>query len=212
MSGYFLNFEGVDGSGKSSQLDLLYDHLKALGKDVVLTREPGGTPYAEEIRNLILKKDVVEKVLPMTEVLLFNASRYQHYKTLIEPAIERGAIVLCDRFLPSTIAYQGVKGGISKNEVLDIHYRVFGDVFPHLNIVVDIDPDIAYSRVISRPDPDRIELGLKDKIQSIRQSYLDQALESPDDFIVINGDGTIEQVHQEILELVLDKIGVLENE
>lgn len=212
MSGYFLNFEGVDGSGKSSQLELLYDHLKALGKDVILTREPGGTPYAEEIRKVLLTKDVVEEVLPMTELLLFNASRYQHYKILIEPAIERGAIVLCDRFLPSTIAYQGAKGGVSKNEIHDIHFRVFGNILPNLNIIVDLDPDIAYSRVISRPDPDRIELGLRDKIHSIRQSYLDQASDNPDDFVVINGDRTIEQVHEEILGLVLQKIGVMENE
>lgn len=206
MSGLFINFEGVDGSGKSTQIEHAKRYLEGKGYEVIVTFEPGGTEYASMIRELVLHKHVTEKVLPMTEVLLFFAARYQHYKTLIEPAIAAGKIILCDRFTPSTIAYQGIKGGVSKQSIKDMHQFVLGAAQPDVTILMDISIERTLKRVNSRGELDRIESSLNsEKIEELRQLYLSQAVESPDDFKIVNGAGTPEEVFMSVKE-ILDSV------
>ena len=147
-SGCFITFEGVDGSGKSTQVGLLCDHLKDAGHEVVRTREPGGSPGAEEIRGLLLN-GAVDRWSEQTELLLFTAARRDHLEKLILPALERGAVVVCDRFADTTRAYQGARGGALPALVELLHDAVIG-IEPDLTILMDIDPEKALQRALAR--------------------------------------------------------------
>ena len=138
MTGLFLSFEGIDGSGKSTQARLLADHLKAAGRDVVLTREPGGSPGAEEIRRLVLEGDP-DRWSAETELLLFTAARRDHLERIILPGIERGAVVISDRFADSTRVYQGTTRGDLTKTVNILHDAVIG-IEPDRTFLIDIDP------------------------------------------------------------------------
>jgi len=146
--GRFITFEGIDGSGKSTQARLLHDHLKKSGLDVVLTREPGGSAGAEEIRRLLVEGDP-ERWSPETEILLFTAARRDHLEKTIRPALQRGAVVVSDRYADSTRVYQGAARGELRNLVDTLHDAVIA-FEPFLTFVIDMDPEIALARGLAR--------------------------------------------------------------
>jgi len=192
-TGRFITFEGIDGSGKSTQIRLLADHLRAQNHDVVLTREPGGSPGAEEIRKLVLEGDP-DKWSAESEILLFTAARRDHMEKTILPALARGAIVLCDRFADSTRMYQGVSRGDLRPLVDQLHTLMIGRE-PDLTIILDMDPATGLSRAKGREgSEERFEdfgLSLQEKM---RAGFLQLAQENASRCHVVDASGAPETV------------------
>ncbi len=197
----FLSFEGIDGSGKSTQTRLLADRLRSLGRDVVLTREPGGSEGAEEIRALVLRGDP-DRWSAETELLLFNAARRDHLERTIRPALAAGKIVICDRFADSTRMYQGLSRGDLRATADALHDLMIG-VEPDCTILIDMDPAVALARARARPDAEaRFEdFGLSLQEQ-MRAGFLSLADEFPDRFAVIDGNRDPDAVAQDVFAAV----------
>lgn len=205
MTGLFISFEGIDGSGKSTQARLLAEKLKTEGHRVVLTREPGGSPGAEEIRQMVLEGDA-ERWSPTTELLLFTAARRDHLERTIRPALATGDIVITDRFADSSRIYQGL-GRAKMGDLVDqLHALVIGQE-PDMTILVDMDPDTGLERALGRQGTEeRFEdFGVEMQIR-MRQGFLDLAQKHPDRFVVVNGNQPIESVHSDILHAVLARL------
>lgn len=184
--GLFLSFEGIDGSGKSTQARLLADALRAAGREVVLTREPGGSPGAEEIRALVLQGDP-DRWSAETEILLFTAARRDHLERTIRPALARGAVVICDRFADSTRMYQGLSRGDLRGIVDKLHALMIG-VEPDVTLLIDMDPEVGLARAKGRQGTEeRFEDFGADLQRKMRAGFLDLAREFPDRFRVIDG-------------------------
>ncbi|SEQ08785.1 dTMP kinase [Thalassovita taeanensis] len=184
--GLFISFEGIDGSGKSTQARMLADTLRAMGRDVVLTREPGGSPGAEEIRALVLQGDP-DRWSAETEILLFTAARRDHLERTIQPALDAGKVVICDRFADSTRMYQGLSRGDLRATVDQLHTLMIGRE-PDLTILIDMDPATGLSRALSRKGlEERFESFGHDLQAQMRQGFLDLAAEFPDRITVIDG-------------------------
>ena len=199
--GLFVSFEGIDGSGKSTQGRLLADALTALGREVVLTREPGGSPGAEEIRRLLLTGEPA-RWSPMTELLLFTASRRDHLERTVLPALARGAVVVSDRFADSTRVYQGL-GREDLRAVVDrIHALAIGRE-PDLTVVIDMDPAQALARGLARRSgEDRFEeMGLAFQVAA-RAGFLALARDWPGRIRVVDGDRPPEAIAADVLALV----------
>lgn len=201
QQGLFITFEGIDGSGKSTQARLLADHLTAQGHDVVLTREPGGSPGAEEIRALVLQGDP-DRWSAQTEILLFTAARRDHLERTIRPALEAGKVVICDRFADSTRMYQGLSRGDLRQMVDDLHSLMIG-VEPDLTILIDMDPVNGLERALSRQTVEErfedfgVELQAK-----MRAGFLSLAEEFSDRFSVLDGGRAIDAVARDVAETV----------
>ncbi len=195
--GLFVSFEGIDGSGKSTQARALADHLRGRGHDVVLTREPGGSDGAEAIRRLLVEGDP-DRWSPETEILLFNAARRDHVEKTIQPALARGAIVITDRFADSTRVYQGVARASLRPLVDQLHDLVIG-LEPDLSFVIDMAADVALARGLARDSgEDRFEeLGLGFQ-QALRAGFLDLARAAPERFCVIDGARASEVVARDV--------------
>nr|WP_175583465.1 dTMP kinase [Salipiger sp. HF18] len=193
----FISFEGIDGSGKSTQARLLAEQLRGDGHEVVLTREPGGSPGAEEIRALVLQGDP-DRWSAETELLLFTAARRDHLERTIQPALARGATVICDRFADSTRMYQGLSRGDLRAAVDALHERMIG-VEPDLTILIDMDPAAALPRAKARATAEeRFEdfgLPLQEKM---RAGFLALAAEFPDRFRIIDGNRAPEAVARDV--------------
>ena len=200
-AGLFVTFEGIDGSGKSTQARRLAEHLRAQGREVVLTREPGGSPGAEEIRALVLEGDP-DRWSAETEILLFTAARRDHLERTIRPALERGAVVICDRFADSTRMYQGLSRGDLRAVVDQLHALVIG-VEPDLTVLIDMDPAAALTRAKARNTAEeRFEdFGLPLQ-QKMRRGFLDLAAEFAPRFRVIDGNRDEEAVAADVLAAV----------
>ena len=204
MTGLFITFEGGEGCGKSTQIAALKARLEAMGKTVVQTREPGGTALGESVRNLLQYDDAGQGMSPEAELLLFAASRAQHVRELIAPAIAEGQIVLCDRFLDSTTVYQGVARAIDSKKVDTINQFAIGDTNPDLTILIDLPPEIGLARVHARSDGqlDRMEKEAIEFFQAVRQGYLDLAKSEPKRFLVLDGSQTVEELETQIWQRV----------
>ncbi len=204
MTGLFITFEGGEGCGKSTQIAALKARLEAMGKTVVQTREPGGTALGESVRNLLQYDDAGQGMSPEAELLLFAASRAQHVRELIAPAIAEGQIVLCDRFLDSTTVYQGVARAIDSKKVDTINQFAIGDTNPDLTILIDLPPEIGLARVHARSDGqlDRMEKEAIEFFQAVRQGYLDLAKSEPKRFLVLDGSQSVEELETQIWQKV----------
>ncbi len=208
--GIFITFEGGEGSGKSTQIKLLKEYFEKQGKQIVLTREPGGSEGAEEIRNLLLKGGT-DRWDKKTEILLFLAARRDHLVKKVWPELESGKIVLSDRFHDSTVAYQCFGYGYDKAIEQDISmlYQFISDGFkPDLTIVLNIDPEKGILRSKNRlgNDEQRFELMDLSFHQNIQKAFLTLAEKEPERFIVINADQSIEEIHLEIIKKLEERL------
>ena len=192
----FIAFEGVDGAGKSTQVRLLGEHLERGGREVVVCREPGGTGLGEELRRILLDPGSGD-LQPEVEVLLFMAARAQLCNKVIRPELESGKVVISDRFLWSSVVYQGVVGGLGVEEVLSIGRVATRGLFPDLTFLVDLDPAASHSGL---DDGDRMESRGIEFQRRVREGFLALAEEFKDKFILVDGGASIEQVHQQVLD------------
>lgn len=203
--GLFLTFEGIDGSGKSTQCRMLADTLRAAGHEVVLTREPGGSPGAEEIRRLVLEGDP-DRWSAETELLLFTAARRDHLERTIRPALAAGKVVICDRFADSTRMYQGLSRGDLRGAVDQLHALMIGQE-PDLTLLIDMDPEVGLARAKSRQTAEeRFEDFGVELQQKMRAGFLTLAEEFSDRFRVINGAREIETVAHDVTETVTTEL------
>ena len=203
--GYFISFEGIDGSGKSTQIKKLARFLENLDFDVIITREPGGSVGGEEIRNLLLRGQV-DRWSAETEILLFTAARRDHLERIILPAIDDGKIVLCDRFTDSTRMYQGMRGPNLRTLVDMLNAKVINHD-PDLTIIIDIDPEISLKRAKSRKTSEErfedfgVELQMK-----MRQGFIELAKEFSNRIELVNGQQSVDGLAQDICSLVKAKL------
>lgn len=199
-AGLFITFEGIDGSGKSTQTKRLAAHLRALGRDVVETREPGGSAGAEEIRALVLQGEP-DRWSAETEILLFTAARRDHMERLILPALAEGKVVICDRFADSTRLYQGLSRGDLREVVDTLHELMIGRE-PDLTILIDMDPAVGLSRALSRQTADeRFEAFGEDLQTRMRAGFLALAKEFPARFRLVDGAQPADLVAQDIAKI-----------
>ena len=204
--GRFISFEGIDGSGKSTQARMLADRLRGSGHSVVLTREPGGSPGAEEIRRLVLEGDP-DRWSAETEILLFTAARRDHLEKTIRPALAAGAVVITDRFVDSTRIYQGITRGDLRQTVDTLHDLMIG-VDPDLTLLIDIEPDLGLSRAVARAGTElRFEDMGVDVQRRMRTGFLDLATLTPR-IQVVNGSGDAEAVSNLVWARVQTHLGL----
>lgn len=206
--GRFITFEGGEGTGKSTQVRLLTSYLTQSGLDVVQTREPGGSPSAEEIRSLLVT-GAEDRWSPMAETLLFNAARVEHWRQVIDPALARGAHVVCDRFSDSTMAYQAYAGGIDPKVIAELHRIAMAGVEPDLTVVLDIPVDDGLKRAATRRDAEtRFERKGRAFHERLRQGFLDIARRAPKRCLVIDAGQPIERVHAAVLDALKTRLGL----
>lgn len=210
MSGRFITFEGPEGSGKSTQIRLLAEKLESLGIEVAMTREPGGTPVGESIRGILQHDAAGESPLPRAELMLFAASRAQLMGALILPALERGAWVLCDRFIDSTMAYQGFARGMDIDTLDRINDFAIGGRKPDLTVVLDLDVECGFLRLRQRYRDedgahDRFEREAIEFHQRVRDGYRRLAKREPGRIHLLDSDRPIEVVASEVWMLVKER-------
>jgi dTMP kinase len=198
----FIVLEGPDGSGKSTQTGLLVEHLRGRGRAVVQTREPGGTPAAEAIRALVLDPQFAG-LDARTEALLFAGARAEHAARVIRPALQRGETVVCDRYLDSSIAYQGVGRDLGIEIIRDLSLWATGDLVPDLTIVLDLDAELGLTRVGVR---DRLELEPQEYHDRVRLAFVQLAILAPERYRVVSAAGSIADVASRIATAVDDYI------
>ncbi|NDD25807.1 MAG: dTMP kinase [Actinobacteria bacterium] len=197
MSGLFISFEGIDGVGKSTQADLLEKYLLGQGKTVVRTLEPGGTEVGVEIRKILLHHR--GELAPRAEAALFAADRAHHVASKIRPALERGEIVITDRYFDSSVAYQGAGRELSMEEVRNLSLWAVGGLLPDLTVLLDLPADIARSRRNKTgTEPDRLESEKIEFFERARQAYLGLAENEPERFLVVDAATDVEKM-QEII-------------
>ncbi len=199
----FITFEGSEGCGKSTQISRLAERLRASGREVLLTREPGGTAIGEKIRDLLQHADEAANMTAEAEILLFAASRAQIVREVIGPALEKGTWVLADRFLDSTTVYQGMARPLDRKSVEFINRFAVGQWMPDLTILLDMDHDAAMSRIVGRGDgkKDRMESEPIEFFEKVRSGYLELARGEPERIAVVDASGTPDEVEQSILSL-----------
>lgn len=205
QNGLFVSFEGIDGSGKSTQVRLLAEQLRDFGHDVLVTREPGGSPGAEEIRALVLQGDP-DRWSAETEILLFTAARRDHLERTIRPALKAGKVVLCDRFADSTRMYQGLSRGALRKTVDQLHDLMIG-VEPDLTLLIDMDPSEGLSRAKGRQGhEERFEDFGTELQEKMRAGFLALAEEFAHRFVLINGAQPVDDVARDIAKAVAEKM------
>ncbi|MBK7932213.1 MAG: dTMP kinase [Acidobacteria bacterium] len=202
--GKFITFEGIDGSGKSTQLRLLADDLRARGLDAITTREPGGTELGRQLRAAFLETH--EKVAPMAELLAFAADRAQHVEFLIKPALAEGKIVISDRYADATFAYQGAGRGFPQDKVDQVIELATGGLKPDLTLFFDIPVAIAVERMSNRDESEakanRMDAETAEFYTRVREAYLTIASAEPERFIVVDASGSIEEIQANVASVV----------
>jgi dTMP kinase len=205
LAGTFITFEGIDGSGKSTQLRLLANFLKANGCDVLLTREPGGTPVGNRLRAALL--DAQEEVDPLTELLVFAADRAQHVRRVLRPALAAGQVVFSDRYADATAAYQGAGRGFSPELISEIIELATEGLKPDLTLLFDLSVDDSAARtrrrVNSKQQGDRLDGENPDFHMRVREAYLRLAQSEPDRMKVVATDRAVEDTHERVKEIVI---------
>ena len=196
--GLFLTLEGGEGAGKSTAARFLADHYRALGREVVLTREPGGSPLAEAIRGLVLAS-WDEGVSAMSEVLLMFAARAAHLQATICPALARGAVVICDRFVDASWAYQGAGRGVPAAQLAQLEAMVLDGLQPHRTLLFDLPPELGLARAKGRGDTNRFEAEALDFQRRVRQAYLDRARAAPQRYALIDAGRELREVQAQLL-------------
>jgi dTMP kinase len=199
--GRFVTVEGIEGAGKSTQMDVIRQYLEERGIRVVMTREPGGTPLSEAVRTLLLDSDN-RGMSPDTELLLVFAARAEHLDKVIRPALESGDWVLSDRFTDATFAYQGGGRGIEAARIATLEEWVQGRLRPDLTLLLDVPVEAGMSRIAGRGQPDRFEREDREFFQRIRNSYLQRAAAEPQRFRCIDAGAPVQQVSREALAAV----------
>ena len=201
MKGKFITVEGTDGSGKSTQLKLLMDYLGTKNCDVVFTREPGGTEISEKIRDVIL--DINNKEMTqMTEALLYAAARAQHVQQKIIPAINEGKVVICDRFVDSSIAYQGAARGLGTDNIMQINSFALNGIMPDLTLFFDLPPEKGILRKKNEKELDRLESEKLDFHVNVYEGYKKLCSQYPDRIKVISADDTVENINRQVIEII----------
>ncbi|HSP35222.1 MAG TPA: dTMP kinase [Thermoanaerobaculia bacterium] len=205
----FITFEGIEGSGKTTQLHRLAALLRERGRTVVTTKEPGGTPLADRIRAILLdSKNVID---PIAEVLLFAASRRQHTVEVIRPAHARGEVVLCDRYTDSTLAYQGFGRRLNLDQLRTLNRWATGDLDPDLTFVFDLPEEVGLSRAVNRnfaapEDEGRFEAEELKFHRRVREGYLALVQEQPHRYAVVDADGSIDEVFARTIETLRQRL------
>ncbi len=207
VTGLFITLEGPEGAGKSTNREYLAERLRASGLDVVLTREPGGTPLAERIRELLLAPSD-ETMCVDTELLLMFAARAQHLAQVIRPALARGAVVLCDRFTDATYAYQGGGRGLSQERIAQLETFVQGTLRPDLTLVFDLPVEVGLARASARGRLDRFEQEGRAFFEAVRGAYLARAAAAPARYRVVDAGQSLAQVQQELDALLPELRGL----
>jgi dTMP kinase len=213
MKGTFVTFEGIEGSGKSTQIVLLANYLKSHGNRVVLTREPGGTPIGDQIRKILL--DPANKAIdPAAELLLYAASRAQHLSEVILPALAAGSIVLCDRFSDATLAYQGYGRGLDRKMIRELDRIVTAGMRPDLTLLLDIDAAAGLARARGRNNSRGLEAEARFENEEIafhervRQGYLALAKQEPERIRVVDASPAPDRIEMEIRKIIAAVLGI----
>jgi dTMP kinase len=205
VTGTFITFEGIDGSGKSTQMRLLASYLRSLGCDLVLTREPGGTPLGLRLRAALL--DAQEQVDPLTELLVFAADRAQHVRRLLRPSLESGSVVLSDRYADATVAYQGAGRGFPPELISEIVELATEGLKPDLTLLFDLSVDACLERTSRRTNGkqrvDRLDDENPDFHRRVRDEYLRIAKNEPDRVRVIETSGSVEETHERVKAIII---------
>jgi dTMP kinase len=205
--GCFITFEGIEGCGKTTQIKLLARRLEGLGHRLTVTREPGGSPVADKIRNILLDADN-RAMVPMTELLLYAAARAQHVSEVVAPALESGRIVLCDRFTDATIAYQGYGRGLDRVIIDELNRLATAGVRPHITMLLDCPAEVGLERAFSRINrtsgarEERFELESLQFHRRVREGYLHMADEEPERFIIVDAGRNIAEIEETIAAAV----------
>ena len=203
----FITLEGPEGSGKTTAVDFAVKALEEKGYQIVRTREPGGTPIAEQIRNIILDKENT-KMDPRTEALLYAASRRQHLVEKVWPALKEGKIVVCDRYLDSSLAYQGGARGLGIENILNINMFATENTWPDLTLLFDIKPEIGLARIASNSNREvnRLDLEKLEFHNKVRDTFLELAKRYPERFVIIDASKSREEVAHATLEAILSRL------
>ncbi len=203
LAGKFIVFEGIDGAGKTTQMELLAGFIQNNGIPVLCTREPGGTRIGGRLRELLLDP-ACHDISHRTEAFLYAADRAQHVTEIIRPALNSGVTVLCDRFVYSTLAYQGWGRGMDMALLLQLNRLATGGLVPDAVVLLDIAVSEGMRRVLGQRPPDRLEGEKLAFFRRVREGYLEQAARLPNIFRVLQGDGAVEEVHRHIVEALSD--------
>jgi len=204
MRGQFITLEGAEGVGKSSILPLIVKHLQSKGVEVVQTREPGGTSLGEQLREVLLNTDQV--IVPNAELLMMMAARAQHIEQIIEPALKRGAWVVCDRFIDSSIAYQGSGRELGAERVKELQRWLLGNLKIDLTLLLDVTRETSLARTGRRGDPDRIEKEGDQFFKRVRDGYLQQAKSRPNRIKVIDANPDLKTVSASVFKQIDNRI------
>ena len=207
--GLFITFEGMDCSGKTTQMERLSSWLREHGRRVLCTREPGGTPLAEKLRALLLSPSGEERITPEAELLLFGAARAQHVANLIAPFVADGGIVLCDRFFDSTTAYQGYARGLDLGFISQLHHFCCGNCLPDLTFLFELPLQESRRRLASRKSgdaPDRLEEEDNGFHQAVHDGFLKLAKDNPKRIRLIDAMKSVEEVTADMMEVLKDVI------
>ena len=203
----FITLEGPEGSGKTTAVDAACKALEEMGYHIVRTREPGGTPIAEQIRNVILDKENT-KMDPRTEALLYAASRRQHLVEKVWPALKEGKIVVCDRYLDSSLAYQGGARNLGVDNVLNINLFATENTWPDLTLLFDIKPEIGLARIASNSarEVNRLDLEKLEFHNKVRETFLSLAKQYPERYVIIDASKSREEVAKATLDAILSRL------
>ena len=203
----FITIEGPEGSGKTTAVDTAVKELEKMGYQIVRTREPGGTPIAEQIRNVILDKNNTA-MDQRTEALLYAASRRQHLVEKVWPALKEGKIVICDRYLDSSLAYQGGARGLGIDNILNVNMFATEGTFPDLTLLFDLSPEVGLARIAANSDREvnRLDLEKMEFHTKVRNTFLELAKRYPERFVVIDASQSREEVAKKTLEVMLSRI------